>query len=63
MTATIQYTSGTTGHPKGCMLAHRCWLGMGDILVQDFPRWDGDDTLLIAQPFYYADLRCRATGE
>ena len=23
----IQYTSGTTGFPKGCMLTHRYWLG------------------------------------
>jgi len=25
----IQYTSGTTGFPKGCMLTHRYWLVMG----------------------------------
>ena len=62
MTASIQYTSGTTGHPKGCMMTHRTWIGMGRVLAEDFPVLDGDDVLLIAQPFYYADLPWHLAG-
>lgn len=50
----IQYTSGTTGFPKGCMLTHRYWLLMGQ-LTYEYLRIMPDDVDLTAQPFYYMD--------
>ncbi len=50
----IQYTSGTTGFPKGCMLTHRYWLLMGQITNQ-YLEFRQDDVDLTAQPFYYMD--------
>ena len=32
-TANIQFTSGTTGRPKGCVLPHRYWTQLGNSLV------------------------------
>jgi carnitine-CoA ligase len=51
----IQYTSGTTGHPKGCLLPHRYWTMLADSMVTDFPQLDDADTMLTCQPFYYID--------
>ncbi|MCK2239876.1 MULTISPECIES: AMP-binding protein [unclassified Crossiella] len=51
----IQYTSGTTGRPKGCVLPHRYWLTLAGGLVRDFPAIDERDVLLTAQPFHYID--------
>ncbi len=50
----IQYTSGTTGFPKGCMLTHRYWLLMGDV-ISNFFQTTSEDINLTAQPFYYMD--------
>lgn len=50
----IQYTSGTTGFPKGCMLTHRYWLLFAEI-VPDYLKIHPDDVTLTAQPFYYMD--------
>jgi acyl-CoA synthetase (AMP-forming)/AMP-acid ligase II len=49
----IQYTSGTTGFPKGCMQTQRYWLIMGRVAAHR----DGLELkhILIAQPFFYMD--------
>lgn len=52
----IQYTSGTTGLPKGCMLSQNYWLNIArKIIEHPFPAVQNDDVLLTAQPFYYMD--------
>lgn len=50
----IQYTSGTTGFPKGCMLTHDYWLGLAEI-ARDYAGIRRDDVDLTTQPFYYMD--------
>jgi len=52
--ANIQYTSGTTGRPKGCMLSNRYWLALARKLV-GFAGLGPGDVMLTAQPFYYMD--------
>ena len=49
----IQYTSGTTGFPKGCMQTHRYWLLMGttSLYTAGFPV----KRILVNQFFYYLD--------
>ncbi len=48
----IQYTSGTTGFPKGCMLTHEYWLTIGKEVAQ----WmETGDVFLSVSPFYYMD--------
>jgi crotonobetaine/carnitine-CoA ligase len=51
----IQYTSGTTGHPKGCVLTHRYWTTLGTSMLREFPYVVDSDVMLTAQPFFYLD--------
>ena len=50
----LQYTSGTTGAPKGCLLSHEYWLLLAR-RIWDYARLGEDDCALTAQPFYYID--------
>ena len=50
----IQYTSGTTGFPKGCMLTQDYWLHLGR-LGADLADGYTIDNVLVWQPFYYMD--------
>jgi acyl-CoA synthetase (AMP-forming)/AMP-acid ligase II len=50
----IQYTSGTTGFPKGCMLPHEYWIRTGYSLA--FTRGTGPiKNALVWPPFFYMD--------
>ena len=51
----VQFTSGTTGRPKGCQLSHGYWLHLATSLVEGFPHLAPDDRLLTAQPMSYMD--------
>ncbi|MBM3685409.1 MAG: ATP-dependent acyl-CoA ligase [Actinobacteria bacterium] len=51
----VQFTSGTTGHPKGCLLSHRYWLHLARSLVDGFPRLTPSDRMLTAQAMSYMD--------
>lgn len=52
----IQYTSGTTGLPKGCLLTNRYWMQIADVIVSSMkPELGVEDVILTAQPFSYID--------
>jgi len=50
----LQYTSGTTGFPKACMLTHKYWLQLAQDALA-YGKIRSDDVNLTAQPFYYMD--------
>ncbi|HWK65722.1 MAG TPA: AMP-binding protein [Rhizobiaceae bacterium] len=51
----IQYTSGTTGFPKGCMLTHRYWLTLSLVASMRGGEEEDSKNLLVAQPYFYMD--------
>jgi acyl-CoA synthetase (AMP-forming)/AMP-acid ligase II len=52
--ANLQYTSGTTGFPKACILTHEYWTDNAR-LIGDAIGLRDDDVMMIAQAFSYLD--------
>gem|GEM_PF-20019 len=50
----LQYTSGTTGMPKACILTQGYWLTIGAVAAEAFALTSGD-VVLTAQAFTYMD--------
>src|SRR6266540_2732160 len=50
--AVVQYTSGTTGVPKGCLLSHRAWTNNAR-LSAEVAGLGGDDVILCPSPFFH----------
>ncbi|MGF0313352.1 class I adenylate-forming enzyme family protein [Rhodococcus sp. IEGM1428] len=52
--ANLQYTSGTTGFPKACVLTHKYWIEHSRA-IGDLWKLSSNDVVLTAQPFSYVD--------
>jgi crotonobetaine/carnitine-CoA ligase len=51
---TVQYTSGTTGFPKGCLLTHEYWLTVAET-TYDLSAFRAGDVTITAAPLSYMD--------
>ena len=51
----VQYTSGTTGEPKGCMLSNSWFMRFAWRVTVLHDGLDRSDTILTSQPFHYVD--------
>lgn len=58
-TVNFQYTSGTTGFPKACMLSHEYWLRTA-WMIAAHSDLRSDDIVLTAQAFSYMDPQWKA---
>lgn len=57
-TASIVYSSGTGGTPKGCMLSHRNYLAQAEVLGQMYPLEEGDRYFSILPTNHAIDFMC-----
>lgn len=60
--ATIVYSSGTGGTPKGCMLSHRAYLSQLGSLLERFPMAPGDRYFSILPTNHAIDFMCGFVG-
>lgn len=60
--ATIVYSSGTGGTPKGCMLSHGAYLAQWDALFERFPLQPGDRWFSILPTNHAIDFMCGFLG-
>ncbi|MFY1675636.1 MULTISPECIES: AMP-dependent synthetase/ligase [unclassified Streptomyces] len=61
--ATINYTSGTTGRPKGCVLTHRNFLAeCGNTIARNTPLFREDSSVLLFLPLAHVLARVVEVG-
>jgi len=60
--ATVVYSSGTGGTPKGCMLSHGAYLSQLDALLSVFPMAPGDRYFSILPTNHAIDFMCGFVG-